>query len=80
MEYEALANSIYAEIFKCRYGDFIAAYTIAMGDCNLNIITPDVQAQIKNAYLDCEFVQQVGQKTVRKLTIQENLTALKDLL
>lgn len=37
-EYEILTQMVYPQISERRYGDFRPAYTIAMGDYNLNII------------------------------------------
>lgn len=78
IEYNILVNDIYPEICERTYGNHRPAYTIAMGDYNLNIITPFVQPQARNAYLDNYVVKQVGQEEVSIITLQEDLTTLRD--
>lgn len=72
IEYETIVQSIYPEISQKRYGQNRVAYTIAMGDYNLNIFSPLVQT--KNACLPEAFTYTEG---VQILTVQDQLTTLK---
>ena len=72
LEYETLVKDIYPSISKRRYGDFRPAYTIAMGDYNLNIFRPHIPAQ-SNAYLQ----EVYNFKDFQVITAQDQLTTLK---
>lgn len=78
IEFDTLVHDIYPAISYKRYGTFRHPYTIAMGDYNLNIFRPYTNTQSTNAYLSevCEIED--GQKRVQVLTIQEQLTTLKN--
>lgn len=75
-EFDTIVQSIYPEISQKRYGQNRVAYTIAMGDYNLNIFSPIVQA--KNACLSEVFTYSDGKKTAQILTVQDQLTTLKN--
>lgn len=75
-EFDTIVQSIYPEISQKRYGQNRVAYTIAMGDYNLNIFSPLVQT--KNAYLSEVFTYSDGEKTAQILTVQDQLTTLKN--
>lgn len=47
IEYQILTQEIYPQISQHRYGDFRPAYTVAMGDYNLNILRPEQSANIQ---------------------------------
>lgn len=74
-EFDTIVQSIYPEISQKRYGQNRVAYTIAMGDYNLNIFGPLVQR--KNACLSEVFTYSDGKKTAQVLTVQDQLTTLK---
>lgn len=79
IEYETLVKEIYPQISHNRYGCFRRAYTIAMGDYNLNIFSPNIQTQVKNAYLSEVHTFSDGKETIQVLTIQDQLTTLRDM-
>ncbi len=77
-EYECLIKEIYPDISMLRkYGNFRPAYTIAMGDYNLNIRrSPLEEKNLKidpNTYLNEQYISE--QQEIR--TLQEELTTLK---
>ena len=76
-EFELLVNRVYPDIsLKRRYGNNRVAYTIAMGDYNLNLFRPRGEAEKridKNTYIP-DVVEVNGQ---RILTVQDALTTLK---
>ena len=74
LEYKALVEEVYPALSQRRYGDFRPAYTIAMGDYNLNIFRQDRQTKEKNADLQ-EVVNVHGFGEV--ITSQEALSTLK---
>ncbi len=76
IEFDILANKIYPEICKNRYGTNRPAYTIAMGDYNLNIFSPPIQTQ-DNCFLTQVYTHYDGQEISEILTIQDQLTTLK---
>lgn len=76
-EFNTIVKHIYPEISQRRYGQNRVAYTIAMGDYNLNIFSPLVQA--KNACLSKVFTYSDGKKTAQILTVQNQLTTLKNI-
>ena len=78
IEYDTLVKDIYPEISRKRYGQNRVAYTIAMGDYNLNIFSPNVQTQTKNAYLSEVHTYSEGKQMIQILTVQDQLTTLKD--
>ena len=47
IEYHILTQEIYPQISQHRYGDFRPAYTIAMGDYNLNILRPERSTNVQ---------------------------------
>lgn len=77
MEFDVLTKEIYPGISERRYGQNRAAYTIAMGDYNLNIFSPLVQTQERNCYLSQVHTYSDGRETVQVLTVQDQLTTLK---
>ena len=77
IEYETLVQDIYPNISQKRYGNFRPAYTIAMGDYNLNIFRPNVSTQAKN-YLTEVFDYENGRQICHIITMQDQLTTLKD--
>lgn len=76
IEYETLVQDVYPNISQKRYGDFRPAYTIAMGDYNLNIFRPHIQTQAKN-FLTEVFNYTDGRQSCQIITIQDQLTTLK---
>lgn len=74
IEYELLVREIYPQISQRRYGDFRVAYTIAMGDYNLNIFRPERITQEKRANLQ-ESIEVPGYGRV--ITAQHQLSTLK---
>lgn len=76
IEFDILANKIYPEICRNRYGTKRPAYTIAMGDYNLNIFSPPIHTQ-DNCFLTQVYTHYDGQIMTEILTIQEQLTTLK---
>lgn len=76
LEYNILVQDIYPSISQRRYGDFRPAYTIAMGDYNLNIFRPHVQTQSKN-YLKEVYDYKDGRKSAQIITVQDQLTTLR---
>ena len=79
MEFDILTQKIYPAINQKRYGQNRAVYTIAMGDYNLNIFSPNVQTSDKNCYLTEVYSYNDGKKNVQILTVQDQLTTLKDV-
>lgn len=77
IEFDTIVRHIYPEISQHRYGQNRVAYTIAMGDYNLNIFSPLVQE--KKACLSEVFTYSDGKKTAQILTVQEQLTTLKNI-
>lgn len=75
-EFATLTQRIYPAISQRRYGDFRAAYTIAMGDYNLNIYNPNIQTK-DNCYLVEMYSYNDGKKDIHILTRQDQLTTLK---
>ena len=76
-EFEILTQKIYPAISQRRYGDFRSAYTIAMGDYNLNLLgAPSLPAD-KNACVPSVYQcnERLNPYTVH--TIQDQLTTLK---
>lgn len=74
-EFEVLTQKIYPAISQRRYGDFRSAYTIAMGDYNLNLIgvpSIDKNSCVSGVYHCNELFNRY---TVN--TIQDQLTTLK---
>lgn len=54
IEFDTLVQEIYPRINRERYGNFRSAYTIAMGDYNLNIVRPglSISPEISQASLN----------------------------
>lgn len=77
IEYETLVRDIYPKISQRRYGDFRPAYTIAMGDYNLNIFRPHRLTQSPHCLTEV-FRYQDGQLDCEIHTVQDQLTTLKD--
>lgn len=77
VEFKILTEQIYPNISTKAYGQNRKAYTIAMGDYNLNIFSPNVQTEAKNCYLSTVQTFQDGTKEFHILTIQDQLTTLK---
>lgn len=75
-EFQFLTQTIYPKICERRDGQNRAAYTIAMGDYNLNILSP-VQTQNKNCYLTEVHTYHKGKEDVQILTVQKQLTTLR---
>lgn len=79
VEYGILTQDIYPSLSTRRYGNFRTAYTVAMGDYNLNIFTPGITTASK-CYLTPVYSYFDGQKTVNILTAQEGLSTLRSAL
>lgn len=79
IEFDVLTREIYPEISATRYGQNRTPYTIAMGDYNLNIFRPFIQTQAKNSNLTEVQSYWDGQRQVQILTIQDQLTTLRDV-
>jgi len=77
MEFDILTQKIYPEICRLRYGQHRVAYTIAMGDYNLNIFRPYVKTEATNCYLSEVYTYYEGKKEINILTIQDQLTTLR---
>lgn len=63
IEFDTIVRHIYPEISQHRYGQNRVAYTIAMGDYNLNIFSPLVQE--KKACLSEVFTYSDGKKRLK---------------
>lgn len=74
IEHLLLVRELYPQIGQQRYGDFRPAYTIAMGDYNLNIFRPDRITQEKKGDLQ-EVIAVPEYGTV--ITAQHQLSTLK---
>lgn len=68
IEYDILTHDIYPDLSTKRYGDFRTAYTVAMGDYNLNIYTPGVVTSSKN-YLAPVYSYFDGDRKINVLTV-----------
>lgn len=75
-EFSKLVQDIYPQISQKRYGDFRPAYTIAMGDYNLNIFRPQNVVQSR-AYLNEIYNCHDGRDDYQVITIQDERTTLK---
>ena len=75
VEYGILTKDIYPSLSKKRYGNFRAAYTVAMGDYNLNIFTPGVKDG--NDSINPVHFYNEGEKIVHVITDQYELSTLK---
>lgn len=76
-EFKILTEQIYPSISTKAYGQNRKAYTIAMGDYNLNIFTPNISTEARNCYLSTVHTFQDGQQDIHVLTVQDQLTTLK---
>lgn len=76
VEYNTLVQKIYPSITKQRYGNFRPAYTIALGDYNLNIFRPHRKPQAQN-YLTEVYNYCDGRESYQVITLQDQLTTLK---
>lgn len=76
IEYDILTHDIYPSLSTRRYGNFRTAYTVAMGDYNLNIYTPGITTANEN-YLTPVYSYADGKKSVNVLTEQTDLSTLK---
>lgn len=75
-EYDLFVNKLYPRMSERRYGNNRPAYTIAMGDYNLNLWKPrgELESQInRNAYIDNP-VSVINDKKI--VTVQDELTSL----
>lgn len=72
-ELSILAETLYPKVADKRYGNFLPAYTILLGDYNLNKPTSGAKAP----YLEEVFEINEGKKTKRIITEQNELTTLK---
>jgi hypothetical protein len=73
-EYEILVKNILAKENTWRYGNNLTAYTILMGDYNLNLRRDSTNSP----YLD-EFVEiEDGKYSYRIRTVQDQLTTIKN--
>jgi len=79
IEYAVLTQKIYPEICQNTYGQNRIPYTITMGDYNLNIFNPLVNTQLKNCYLSAVYSYFEGEKHIQILTVQDQLTTLRDV-
>lgn len=75
VEYDTLVQHIYPEISIKKYGEFRPAYTIALGDYNLNLFRPQRSTQAKN-YLTEVYSYYNGRESYRVITAQDQLTTL----
>lgn len=78
-EYAVLTQQIYPEICQNTYGQNRTPYTVAMGDYNLNLFNPLVNTQSKNCYISEVHSYFEGKKRVQILTLQDQLTTLRDV-
>lgn len=78
IEFNILTKEIYPQICGKRYGQFRSAYTIAMGDYNLNIFNPNIRTLAKNSYLTEVYTYNDGGVTKQILTVQDELTTLRN--
>lgn len=76
-EFRILTEQIYPSISTKAYGQNRKAYTIAMGDYNLNIFSPNVLTETKNCYLSTVHTFQDGKENIQVLTVQDQLSTLK---
>lgn len=76
IEYDILTQEIYPSLSTKRYGNFRTAYTVAMGDYNLNIYTPGITTANEN-YLTPVYSYSDGKKIINVLTDQTELSTLK---
>jgi hypothetical protein len=76
-EYDTIVREIYPQLCQQRYGNFRLAYTIALGDYNLNIFNPEVQPKNKNCYVSRMYNYSAGKSSYAVLTLQSQLTTLK---
>lgn len=80
VEYNTLVQEIYPAIGQeRRYGNHRPAYTIAMGDYNLNIFRPHIKTQSKNRLPEV-YAYKDGRTLCRIITTQDQLTTLKSCL
>lgn len=79
IEFDILTREIYPEISVKAYGQNRTPYTIAMGDYNLNIFRPFIQTQAKNSNLTEVQSYWDGCRQVQILTIQDQLTTIRDV-
>lgn len=77
IEYNTLVQDIYPDISKKRYGDFRPAYTIAMGDYNLNIFRSQIPTQSGN-HLAEVYNYSRGSRKYQVITIQDQLTTITE--
>ncbi len=77
-EFEALIQCVYS-VSQRRYGQNRVAYTVAMGDYNLNIFNPNVQTKDKKCVLTEIYSYQEGRRNIHIHTVQEQLTTLKQM-
>lgn len=70
-EFKILTEHIYPSINTKAYGQNRKAYTIAMGDYNLNIFSPYVQTEARNCYLPTDQTIQDGEGNIHVLTFQD---------
>ena len=80
IEFDTLVQEIYPRINRERYGNFRSAYTIAMGDYNLNIVRPglSISPEISQASLNEVYRCTGGRNPYSVITIQEQLTTLRN--
>ena len=77
-EYSKLVKSIYPSITKQRYGNFRPAYTIALGDYNLNIFRPYRQPSVADIPHNIEVYNYCdGRESYQVITLQDQPTTLK---
>lgn len=76
-EFRILTEQIYPSISTKAYGQNRKAYTIAMGDYNLNIFSPSVPTEARNCYLSTVHTFQDGKQDIHVLTAQDQLSTLK---
>lgn len=76
IEHGILTQNVYPEISKKRYGQFRTAYTIAMGDYNLNLFTSK-GIQNKDCCISEIYTCNEEIKNYNVITMQDELTTLK---
>ena len=76
-EFRILTEQIYPSISTKAYGQNRKAYTIAMGDYNLNIFSPNIPTEARNCYLSTVHTFQDGKEDIHVLTVQDQLSTLK---
>lgn len=78
-EFDALTQCVYPAISQNRDGQNRVAYTVAMGDYNLNIFNPNIKTNAQDCYLTEIYSYTEGNKNIQVHTVQDQLTTLNAL-